>query len=132
MRFYFVDYPPYFDREALYGTSQGTIRIMLSASRFSRELFWKPRKCLACRTFFIVTIGKSALIPVLLRTQYAEDPAFRDVATVFTIHNMGYQGLFAPDTLPLLTLPWDLFTIAKMEFFGQVNFLKGALVYSDL
>ena len=44
---------------------------------------------------------------------------------------MGYQGLFPPDTLPLLTLPWDLFTIAKMEFFGQVNFLKGALVFSD-
>src|SRR6202171_185887 len=44
---------------------------------------------------------------------------------------MGYQGLFPPDTLPLLTLPWDLLTISKMEFFGQVNFLKGALVLSD-
>src|SRR5438067_13041133 len=55
----------------------------------------------------------------------------RDAATVFTIHNMGYQGLFSPDTLPLLTLPWDLLTISKMEFFGNVNFLKGALVYSD-
>jgi starch synthase len=53
------------------------------------------------------------------------------VATVFTIHNMGYQGLFSPDTLPLLTLPWDLFTISKMEFFGNVNFLKGALVSAD-
>ena len=53
------------------------------------------------------------------------------MATVFTIHNMGYQGLFPPDTLPLLTLPWDLFTISKMEFFGNVNFLKGALVFSD-
>src|SRR5438067_640399 len=55
----------------------------------------------------------------------------RDAATVFTIHNMGYQGLFSPDTLPLLTLPWDLLTISKMEFFGNVNFLKGALIYSD-
>jgi starch synthase len=53
------------------------------------------------------------------------------VGTVFTIHNMGYQGLFPADTLPLLMLPWDLFTISKMEFFGQVNFLKGALAYSD-
>src|SRR5207245_2571217 len=44
---------------------------------------------------------------------------------------MGYQGLFPPDTLPLLTLPWDLFTISKLEFFGNVNFLKGALVFSD-
>ncbi|HXY04020.1 MAG TPA: glycogen/starch synthase, partial [Terriglobales bacterium] len=39
--------------------------------------------------------------------------------------------LFSPDTLPLLTLPWDLFTMSKMEFFGNVNFLKGALVSSD-
>jgi len=67
----------------------------------------------------------------MLRTLYAEDPAFREVATVFTIHNMGYQGLFSPDTLPLLMLPWDLLTISRMEFFGQVNFLKGALVFSD-
>jgi starch synthase len=44
---------------------------------------------------------------------------------------MGYQGLFPPDTLPLLMLPWDLFTMSKMEFFGQVNFLKGALTYAD-
>jgi starch synthase len=51
---------------------------------------------------------------------------------VFTIHNIGYQGLFPPEILPLLMLPWDLFTISKMEFFGNVNFLKGALVYSDL
>ena len=75
---------------------------------------------------------QSALVPVLLRTVYAEDPAFRDAGTVFTIHNMGYQGLFPPEILPLLMLPWDLFTMAKMEFFGQVNFLKGALIYSDL
>jgi len=74
---------------------------------------------------------QSALVPVMLRTLYAEDPAFREVATVFTIHNIGYQGLFSPDTLPLLMLPWDLLTISKMEFFGQVNFLKGALAYSD-
>src|SRR5258708_33513024 len=44
---------------------------------------------------------------------------------------MGYQGLFPPETLPLLMLPWDLFAMSKMEFFGQVNFLKGALTYSD-
>src|SRR5581483_1828943 len=50
---------------------------------------------------------------------------------VFTIHNIGYQGLFPPDILPLLHLPWDLFTIRKMEFYGKVNFLKGALSDSD-
>jgi starch synthase len=44
---------------------------------------------------------------------------------------MGYQGLFPPDTLPLIMLPWDLFTMDKMEFWGKANFLKGALVFSD-
>jgi starch synthase len=129
--FCFIDYPPFFDREALYGTSSGDYPD--NAERFalfSRAVL-EASKILGVPDIFHCHDWQTALIPILLSTQYAEDPAFRDVATVFTIHNMGYQGLFPPDTLPLLMLPWDLFTITKMEFFGQVNFLKGALVFSD-
>ena len=131
IQFYFVDSPPYFDRDALYGTSSGDYPD--NAERFalfSRAVL-EASKILGAPHVFHCHDWQSALVPALLRTQYAEDPALRDVGTVFTIHNMGYQGLFPPDTLPLLTLPWDLFTISKMEFFGNVNFLKGALVYSD-
>jgi len=131
VRYFFVDYPPFFDRDALYGTSSGDYPD--NAERFalfSRAVL-EASKVLGTPQVFHCHDWQSALIPVLLRAQYAEDPAFREVATVFTIHNMGYQGLFSPDTLPLLTLPWDLFTIAKMEFFGNVNFLKGALVSAD-
>ncbi|HXX27305.1 MAG TPA: glycogen synthase GlgA [Terriglobales bacterium] len=131
VRFYFIDYPPFFDRDGLYGTSTGDYPD--NAERFalfSRAVL-EASKILGVPQVFHCHDWQSALVPVLLRTQYAEDPAFRDTATVFTIHNMGYQGLFSADTLPLLTLPWDLFTISKMEFFGNVNFLKGALVYSD-
>jgi starch synthase len=131
IQFYFVDYPPYFDRDALYGTSSGDYPD--NAERFalfSRAVL-EASKILGAPHVFHCHDWQSALVPALLRTQYAEDPALRNVGTVFTIHNMGYQGLFPPDTLPLLTLPWDLFTISKMEFFGNVNFLKGALVYSD-
>ena len=131
VRFYFVDYPPYFDRDALYGTPAGDYPD--NAERFalfSRAVL-EASKVLGVPHVFHCHDWQSALVPVMLRTLYNEDPAFRDVATVFTIHNMGYQGLFPPDTLALLMLPWDLFTISKMEFFGQVNFLKGALVYSD-
>ena len=129
--FYFVEYPPYFDRDALYGTSAGDYPD--NAERFalfSRSVL-EASKIIGPPQIFHCHDWQSALVPVLLRTIYAEDPAFRDVGTVFTIHNMGYQGLFPPDTLPLLMLPWDLFTMSKMEFFGQVNFLKGALTYSD-
>jgi starch synthase len=131
VRFYFVDYPPYFDREALYGSPAGDYPD--NAERyalFSRAVI-EATKILGVPHVFHCHDWQSALLPVMLRTLYAEDPAFREVATVFTIHNMGYQGLFPQDTLPLLMLPWDLLTISKMEFFGQVNFLKGALVLSD-
>jgi starch synthase len=131
VRFYFVDYPPYFDRDAIYGSPAGDYPD--NAERFalfSRAVL-EASKILGVPHVFHCHDWQTALIPVMLRTLYAEDPAFHEVATVFTIHNMGYQGLFPPDTLPLLMLPWDLLTISKMEFFGQVNFLKGALVHAD-
>ncbi len=131
IKFYFVDYPQYFDREALYGTPVGDYPDNAERfAMFSRAVL-EASKVLGVPQVFHCHDWQSALVPVMLRTLYAEDPAFREVATVFTIHNMGYQGLFSPDTLPLLMLPWDLLTMSKMEFFGQVNFLKGALAYSD-
>jgi len=131
VRFYFVEYPPYFDRDGLYGSPAGDYPD--NAERFalfSRAVL-EASKILGVPQIFHCHDWQSALVPILLRTVFAEDPAFRDVGTVFTIHNMGYQGLFPPDILPLLMLPWDLFTISRMEFFGQVNFLKGALTCSD-
>jgi len=131
VKFYFIDYPPYFDRDALYGTPAGDYPD--NAERFalfSRAVL-EASKVLGVPNVFHCHDWQSALVPVLLRTVYAEDPAFRDVGCTITIHNIGYQGLFPSEILPLLMLPWDLFTMSKMEFFGQVNFLKGALVYSD-
>src|SRR5436305_64169 len=113
--FGFVEYPPFFDREALYGTPSGDYPD--NAERFalfSRAVL-ESSKVLGVPDVFHCHDWQSALIPVLLKTQYVEDPAFRGVGTVFTIHNIGYQGLFPPEILPLLTLPWDLFTITKME-----------------
>jgi starch synthase len=128
---YFIDYPPFFDRDALYGTPAGDYPD--NAERFalfSRAVL-EASKILGVPDIFHCHDWQTALIPVLLQTSYADDPVFKSTATVFSIHNMGYQGLFPPDTLPLLMLPWDLFTMDKMEFWGKVNFLKGALSMSD-
>ena len=131
VQFYFIDYPPFFDRDALYGTPTGDYPD--NAERFSlySRAVLEAAKILGVPDVFHCHDWQSALIPVLLRSVYAEDPVFRGVPSVFTIHNMGYQGLFPPDTLPLLMLSWDLFTIDKMEFYGKVNFLKGALTFAD-
>ncbi len=131
VQFYFIDYPPFFDREALYGTPAGDYPD--NAERFalySRAVL-EASKILGAPQIFHCHDWQSALVPVLLRTSYAEDPVFHGARTVFTIHNIGYQGLFPADTLPLLMLPWDLLAIDKMEFWGKVNFLKGALVFAD-
>ena len=131
VQFYFIDYPPFFARDSLYGTPAGDFPD--NAERFalySRAVL-EACKILGPPEIFHCHDWQSALVPVLLRTSYADDPVYRDTSVVFTIHNMGYQGLFPPDILPLLMLSWDLFTMDKMEFWGKVNFLKGALAFSD-
>jgi len=131
VQFYFIDYPAFFDRDGLYGTPAGDYSD--NAERFALycRAVLEASKILGVPEIFHCHDWQSALVPILLRTSYVDDPVFRKTTTVFTIHNLGYQGLFPPDTLPLLMLPWDLFTISKLEFWGKVNFLKGALVFSD-
>jgi starch synthase len=131
VQFYFIDYPPFFDREALYGTSLGDYRD--NAERFALycRAVLEATKIIGIPDIFHCHDWQAALIPILLRSVYEEDPAFEKAVSVFTIHNMGYQGVFPADTLPLLILPWDLLTIGKLEFYGKVNFLKGAIVFAD-
>jgi starch synthase len=131
VQFYFIDYPPFFNRDSLYGTPAGDYPD--NAERFalySRAVL-EGSKILGAPDVFHCHDWQSALVPVLLRSSYVEDPVFRSVSTVFTIHNIGYQGIFPADTLPLLMLSWDLFTIDKMEFWGKANFLKGGIVFSN-
>src|SRR3972149_1112151 len=75
---------------------------------------------------------QTALIPVYIKTLYKDDPFFSETATVLTVHNLGYQGLFWHFDMHLTGLGWDLFTPEGIEFFGKINFLKGGLVFSDI
>jgi starch synthase len=75
---------------------------------------------------------QTGLIPVYLETLYRDAPAYADLATVFTVHNLAYQGAFWPYDLPMTGLGWDLFTPAGLEFYGNLSFLKGGLVFADL
>ncbi|MCP4078272.1 MAG: glycogen synthase GlgA [Gammaproteobacteria bacterium] len=68
---------------------------------------------------------QSALIPALLKT-FPHSPA-----TIFTIHNLAYQGLFSSQTFFDLGLPDGLWGMYGVEFYGQFSFIKGGLVYSD-
>ena len=74
---------------------------------------------------------QTALVPIYLRNLYQDDDFFRNTSTVFTIHNVGYQGLFPPHILPQISLHAGLFTVDFLEYYGKVNLLKGGIVFSD-
>ncbi len=71
----------------------------------------------------------TALIPVYMRT--SGSPLLDGIATVFTIHNLAYQGVFEREFFAETGLPEALFSIEGLEFYGKVNFMKGGLLFSD-
>jgi starch synthase len=75
---------------------------------------------------------QAGLAPVYLRTLYATHPVLGAMPSVFTIHNLAYQGLFDGDWLPRLDLGWEQFTLDRMEFWNHVSFLKGGINYAEL
>ena len=74
---------------------------------------------------------QAALAPLLLRHDGKARFAMPAARTVLTIHNLAYQGAFAPWALEACALPRRLFTMDLLEFYGAVNFLKGGLVSAD-
>src|SRR3984957_5585665 len=131
VRFFFVDDRGFFDREQLYGekgadypdNAERFTEFSRVAIEFMKRV-WLP-DVIHCHDW------QTALVPVLLRTQHAEDPVVRGLPVVFTIHNIGYQGIFPQAVMRTLGLPDAFFTMDRLEFYGKVNFLKGGLLYAD-
>jgi len=130
---YFIDNDEYFNRDSLYGEKTGDYKDNLD--RFSyfcrkalellKELGFKA-DIIHCHDW------QSALIPIYLKTLYAEDDFYKDTKTIFTIHNIGYQGLFPKAEFPKLGLSWNVFNMEMLEYFDKINILKGGIVFSDL
>ncbi|MBE7181790.1 MAG: glycogen synthase [Terriglobus roseus] len=129
---YLIDCPEYFDRAGVYGPpgenySDNALRFGL----YCRAVL-EASKLLGVPDVFHLHDWQSAFVAILLHSTYATDPLLRDAATVFTIHNGGYQGSFAPDQLRELLLPASLFAADALATEGKVNPFLGALRYSDV
>ncbi|SHI48390.1 glycogen synthase GlgA [Propionispora hippei] len=75
----------------------------------------------------------TALIPVFLQAQYRLNPFYQQMKTLFTIHNLRYQGRFAKEIVPdILGLDWEYFNNGSIEYHDSVNFMKGGLIFADL
>ncbi|RZU39855.1 glycogen synthase GlgA [Edaphobacter modestus] len=131
VQMYFVDAPELFDRESFYATPSGDYPD--NAERFGTfcRAVIEASKVIGVPDVFHVHDWQTAMIAVMLRSIYYFDPVFQHVPAVLTIHNAGYQGWFPPRTMETLLLPWEMFTMDKLEHNDQVNFLKGGVVYAD-
>jgi starch synthase len=80
---------------------------------------------------------QTGLVPVYLKEEYQRRlpsslrARFQKIPTLFTIHNIAYQGVFWHWDMPLLNLDWKLFNYRQLEFYGRINFLKAGIVFSD-
>src|SRR6202790_170995 len=131
VRYFFVDDTAYFDRDGFYGNSARDFPD--NAERYTEfcraaieivKHVW-PADVIHCHDW------QTALVPVLLRSSYGDDPTVKDIPVVFTIHNMGYQGQFPAAVLDRAGIPPEVYNPAGLEYYGDVNLLKGGLVYSD-
>ena len=131
VRYFFVDDPVYFDRDGIYGGAYGEFgdnaerysEFCRAAIEISKHVW--PADVFHCHDW------QTALVPVLLRTTYGDDSLVRDLPVVFTIHNMGYHGQYGREVLERAGIPAQLFNPGALEFYGNLNLLKGGLIFSD-
>ncbi|MBO8160843.1 MAG: glycogen synthase [Thermosipho sp. (in: Bacteria)] len=85
-------------------------------------------------TFDIIHVNdwQTALIPVYLKTLYADNELFKKTSSILTIHNLGYQGIFESKYMKFAGLPSFLYDINGIEFYGKINFLKGGILFADV
>ncbi|MDN8587498.1 glycogen synthase GlgA [Paenibacillus sp. 11B] len=125
---YFVDNEYYFGRDGVYGYMDDGERFAF----FNRavldvlpQIEFKP-DVLHSHDWH------TGMIPLLLEAHYAHDPFYSEMRTVFTIHNLLYQGVFPHDLFSdLLELDDRYFTADGAEYYGNVNFLKAGVVFAD-
>ncbi len=127
---YFIANDKYFDREELYSLSNGDYKdncerfsfFCQAAADLLIQLKYEP-DIIHCHDW------QSALIPVYMKTTHSN--YFRKTRSVFTIHNMAYQGLFDQHEMVKTGLDWKHFNWKELEYYGRLNLLKGGLIFAD-
>lgn len=132
---YFLDNESYFGRDGIYQSPASKKDYKDNDERYIffcrgvletlRRLGWQP-DIIHCNDW------QTGLIPAYIKTIYKTDPLFKSIKTVFTIHNMAYQGVFPKESFIKSHLPEELFKTEGVEAYGSFNFLKTGIFYSDV
>lgn len=126
---YLIDNYHYFDREGLYMHHDDGERFVFfcrAVLEMLPNIDFQP-DVIHCNDWH------TGPICAMLNTDYyRQRELYSKIATVFTIHNLKYQGHYSQDVLSLMGLPDNYFSPDKLEFWGQVNFMKAGLVFADV
>lgn len=125
---YFVDNHHYYDRDGIYCHFDDADRFAFfckAVLEMLPKINFQP-DIIHCNDWH------TGPICMLLKEKYNDEAFYNRIATVFTIHNLEYQGHFSREVLKLFSLGEDVFTPEKVEFYGMFNFMKAGLVYADI
>ncbi len=126
---FFLKRDEFYDRSYLYSTPDGDYSDNAERFIFFARAILEGLKGAFSPDLIHCHEWQSALVPVYLKTIYRRSSG--RVPVVLTIHNVAYQGIFPPYTFAYTGLPKSLFGIEGLEFYGNVNFLKGGVLFAD-
>jgi starch synthase len=130
---YLIEREDLYDRPNLYGTPGGDYYDNLerfsffahAALRLTEALSFKPH-VVHCHDW------QTGLVPALIKGPYGDIPTLSGVTSVFTIHNLGYQGLFPEEKFPVTGLPkTEFFHAEGLEYWGKLSLLKAGINFSE-
>ena len=129
---YLVEQDPYYDRDQLYMVDGKDYVDNCERFVFFSRAVMEAIRLLELKPDVIhANDWQTGLVPAYLRLEYRNLPRYRQIACLFTIHNMGYQGQFWHWDMLLTGLDWKHFNWHEMEYFGKLNLLKTGLVFAD-
>ncbi|MCA9039893.1 MAG: glycogen synthase GlgA [Planctomycetaceae bacterium] len=127
-----IDQPEYFNRPGLYQENGHDYADNCERFAFFSRAVIEVCKKLILRPHIVhANDWQTALIPALLQTEFAYHPQFLRTRSVYTIHNLAYQGQFWHWDMELTGLDWKYFNWRQMEAYGQLNLMKTGIVFAD-
>lgn len=129
---YLVQQDHYYDRDELYGVDGVDYADNCERFVFFCRAVMEAIRLLDLQVDVIhANDWQTGLIPAYLKIEYRHLPRYANIACLFTIHNMGYQGQFWHWDMLLTGLDWKYFNWHQMEYYGKLNLLKTGLVFAD-
>ncbi len=124
---YFVDNEFYFERHALYGMYDDGERFVF----FNKAVVQMIKELDLGTDIVHANDWHTGLVPLYIKDFAKGDQYYKDIKTVFTIHNLKYQGIFPQSILTLAGISFEYFHEEGMKYYETANFMKAGIVYSD-